>query len=215
MIQFQSKDSWESVYNGYGVTEIKDDGSVYVKPSAAEADNVTHACLAVSKYAPTTKKYELGTTMTTLSQTRAKPSPKAWEVAWLLWDVAPDQPGTPNSSFKFYDFILKPNGWEIGKQDPAYTGGQRFLYTGENLKLEFGKKYDIKVIADHSNPAFNKFSVYVNGELIKEFEDHERPIPVGKVGAYCEDAECLFEHTWVSEPIEHTKGMVLADESGK
>ena len=61
----------------------------------------------------------------------SKPNP--WEVGWLLWCFSPDpthpyDPSpTSNSNFRFYALTLKPNGWEVSKQDPAYPGGQRFL----------------------------------------------------------------------------------------
>ena len=61
----------------------------------------------------------------------SKPNP--WEVGWLLWCFSPDpthpyDPNpTSNSNFRFYALCLKPNGWEVSKQDPSYKGGQRFL----------------------------------------------------------------------------------------
>lgn len=61
----------------------------------------------------------------------SKPNP--WEVGWLLWCFSPDpthpyDPSpTSNSNFRFYALTLKPNGWEVSKQDPSYKGGQRFL----------------------------------------------------------------------------------------
>lgn len=59
--------------------------------------------------------------------------PNPWEVGWLLWCFSPDpthpyDPSpTDNSNFRFYALCLKPNGWEVSKQDPSYKGGQRFL----------------------------------------------------------------------------------------
>lgn len=61
----------------------------------------------------------------------SKPNP--WEVGWLLWCFSPDPTHpydtspTSNSNFRFYALCLKPNGWEVSKQDPSYEGGQRFL----------------------------------------------------------------------------------------
>ena len=54
----------------------------------------------------------------TLAQ-RRRGQPNPWEVGWLLWRY------TDNDHF--YSFIVKPNGFELGKQDPAYPGRQRFL----------------------------------------------------------------------------------------
>ena len=47
----------------------------------------------------------------TLAQ-RRRGQPNPWEVGWLLWRY------TDNDHF--YSFIVKPNGFELGKQDPAY-----------------------------------------------------------------------------------------------
>ena len=88
--------------------------------------------------------YSLSANIVTLEQTRnpdntpptkdnpdSKPNP--WEVGWLLWCFSPDpthpyDPSpTSNSNFRFYALCLKPNGWEVSKQDPSYKGGQRFL----------------------------------------------------------------------------------------
>lgn len=88
--------------------------------------------------------YSLSANIVTLKQLRNKdntpstPSnptsePNPWEVGWLLWCFSPDpthpyDPSpTSNSNFRFYAVVLKPNGWEVSKQDPAYPGGQRFL----------------------------------------------------------------------------------------
>ena len=65
----------------------------------------------------------------------SKPNP--WEVGWLLWCFSPDpthpyDPSpTSNSNFRFYALCLKPNGWEVSKQDPSYQGGQRFLKSND------------------------------------------------------------------------------------
>lgn len=65
----------------------------------------------------------------------SKPNP--WEVGWLLWCFSPDpthpyDPSpTSNSNFRFYAVVLKPNGWEVSKQDPSYKGGQRFLKSND------------------------------------------------------------------------------------
>ena len=75
--------------------------------------------------------YSLSANIVTTAQLRSRPNP--WEVGWLLWCFSPDpthpyDPSpTSNSNFRFYALCLKPNGWEVSKQDPSYKGGQRFL----------------------------------------------------------------------------------------
>lgn len=88
--------------------------------------------------------YSFSANIVTLAQLRNKDNtpptkdnpdskPNPWEVGWLLWCFSPDpthpyDPSpTSNSNFRFYALCLKPNGWEVSKQDPSYKGGQRFL----------------------------------------------------------------------------------------
>ena len=84
----------------------------------------------------------------------SKPNP--WEVGWLLWCFSPDpthpyDPSpTSNSNFRFYALTLKPNGWEVSKQDPSYKGGQRFLKS--NTQEDSRKFPPHNTAADTVNP---------------------------------------------------------------
>lgn len=96
----------------------------------------------------------------------SKPNP--WEVGWLLWCFSPDpthpyDPSpTSNSNFRFYALCLKPNGWEVSKQDPSYKGGQRFLKSNDakdprkfpphNTTEENVNPYSVLVKACHEYP---------------------------------------------------------------
>ena len=96
----------------------------------------------------------------------SKPNP--WEVGWLLWCFSPDpthpyDPSpTSNSNFRFYAITLKPNGWEVSKQDPSYKGGQRFLKSNDakdprkfpphNTTEENVNPYSVLVKACHEYP---------------------------------------------------------------
>ena len=96
----------------------------------------------------------------------SKPNP--WEVGWLLWCFSPDpthpyDPSpTSNSNFRFYALCLKPNGWEVSKQDPSYKGGQRFLksntdvdprkFPPHNTTEENVNPYSVLVKACHEYP---------------------------------------------------------------
>lgn len=94
----------------------------------------------------------------------SKPNP--WEVGWLLWCFSPDpthpyDPSpTSNSNFRFYALTLKPNGWEVSKQDPAYPGGQRFLKSNDAKDL---RRFPPHNTAEHNTPdnAANPYSVIV------------------------------------------------------
>lgn len=95
----------------------------------------------------------------------SKPNP--WEVGWLLWCFSPDpthpyDPSpTSNSNFRFYALTLKPNGWEVSKQDPAYPGGQRFLKSND---AKDPRKFPPHNTTEHSTSieAANPYSVIIN-----------------------------------------------------
>lgn len=112
--------------------------------------------------------------------------PNPWEVGWLLWCFSPDpthpyDPSpTSNSNFRFYALCLKPNGWEVSKQDPSYQGGQRFLKsnaqedprkfpphnTGEQDNATQVNPYSVLIKACHEYPL---------GTQISQIEDDITP----------------------------------------
>lgn len=91
--------------------------------------------------------------------------PNPWEVGWLLWCFSPDpthpyDPSpTSNSNFRFYALCLKPNGWEVSKQDPSYKGGQRFLKSNTDTDP---RKFPPHNPADENESRLNPYSVIVN-----------------------------------------------------
>ena len=96
----------------------------------------------------------------------SKPNP--WEVGWLLWCFSPDpthpyDPSpTSNSNFRFYALTLKPNGWEVSKQDPAYPGGQRFLKSNDAKDpRKFPPHNTEQWENQNQTPAVNPYSVLV------------------------------------------------------
>lgn len=92
--------------------------------------------------------------------------PNPWEVGWLLWCFSPDpthpyDPSpTSNSNFRFYALCLKPNGWEVSKQDPSYKGGQRFLKS--NADTDPRKFPPHNTAPDEATPLLNPYSIIVN-----------------------------------------------------
>lgn len=111
----------------------------------------------------------------TPSNPDSKPNP--WEVGWLLWCFSPDpthpyDPSpTSNSNFRFYALTLKPNGWEVSKQDPSYKGGQRFLKSNDAKDPRKFPPHNIN--PDEHTPQINPYSV-----LIKAC--HEYPLGTTK-----------------------------------
>ncbi|MET7474566.1 calcium-binding protein [Streptomyces sp. NPDC005648] len=166
---------WLSVFNGMG-TNQGDDTSLSLSPMAAEDPGTTHAGLVVSTDSYTDVRYEAR--MRAVRQLRS-PKPNPWEVPWLVWAYTDPE--------HFYYVTLKPNGWELGKRDPAYPGGQRFLATGRT-PYPVGRWYDVTVVQRDA-----ALSVSVGGKPLVTFTDAERPYNRGRVGAYTEDATVEFE----------------------
>ncbi|WP_371672149.1 calcium-binding protein [Streptomyces sp. NBC_00289] len=166
---------WVSVFNGHG-TNVGDDHSLSLSPKPAEDPGTTHAGLVVSTASYADVRFEAR--MRTVRQLR-DPDPNPWEVPWLVWAYTDPE--------HFYYVTLKPNGWELGKRDPAYPGGQRFLATGRRA-YPVGGWYDVRVEQRGA-----ELAVLVGGEELVTFTDAERPYRAGRVGAYSEDAAVRFE----------------------
>jgi hypothetical protein len=178
--------SWSFVYDGYGCTAfmaINGNTVLVEQPQSAADPYETHAGLALGS--ATSGDVIVQADMATTRQLRIGTAPNPWEVAWLLWRFTDNQ--------HFYYFIPKPNGWELGKADPAYPGAQRFLATGSSPQFPLGAWYRVRVT--HSG---NTMQVFVNGVLITTVTDTESPYSSGRVGLYTEDAESYFDNVSIS-----------------
>lgn len=173
--------SWSLAYDGYGAASgIRDDGEwrFRLEPAAAHSPDQTHAALAIS--AESLADMEVSVRLVTRRQLR-DPAPNYWEVAWLLWCYTDD--------LHFYYLALKPNGWEVGKEDPAYPGAQRYLATGSSPTYPIGRPYNVRI--RKMGPAMQ---IFVDGDLLVRVQDNERPYRQGLVGLYSEDAAVEFSH---------------------
>ncbi|BFV56861.1 hypothetical protein KCMC57_up19650 [Kitasatospora sp. CMC57] len=165
---------WRSVFNGEGYTG-EQGGVLVLEPRRSLRPEETHAALVVSTDSYRTVDFRLQARTT--EQLR-KPEPNAWEVAWVVWHYTDPQ--------HFYYLALKPTGWELGKEDPAYPGAQRFLATGLPV-YPIGRWHRVEV---HQTGA--AISVEVDDQPVVTFTDQERPYPGGSVGLYTEDAHVEF-----------------------
>jgi hypothetical protein len=169
-------------FTGLGRVSIVGMGTnrlIELKPMASSSASETHAALVTT----TSSWGDIDThaTMITVQQLRTNDAPNAWEVAWFVWHF------TDNDHF--YYFALKPNGWELGKRDPAYPGGQRFLATGGTPTLAIGGSTIVRVRQEG-----NAIGIYLNnGPQLIYFEDLETPYLSGAVGFYTEDARVRFD----------------------
>ena len=171
---------WTTVHHGYGKVSCTR-GTVRLSPKTSTSSDETHAALAtvdgvnIEENATQT----ISATMRTDTQLRTGDDPNPWEVAWFLWNYTDDQ--------HFYAVVLKPNGWEISKEDPAYPGAQRFLASGDSPTFPVGRAFDITVTITTAEDAVT-MTVSVGGAELATVTDRESPYPSGAVAAYTEDA---------------------------
>jgi hypothetical protein len=175
-------EEWRVVFDGYGEGFVQSGTNASPRfalvPNSADGASRTHAVLVVGR--DDSDDFELQTRMRTFQQLRIGSAPNPWEVAWLVWRYRDPE--------HFYYLALKPNGWELGKRDPAYEGGQRFLATGDEPRFAVGEDWHAIVVRT-DGPVM---TVTVDGTELARFEDGERPLLRGKVGMYTEDARVEF-----------------------
>lgn len=167
---------WTVLYAGYGQVTGGERGIV-LEPRAATAPQRTHAALVHTTEECLDPDVEL--TVHTEKQLRQGSPPNPWEVAWVLWNFRDDT--------HFYAVALKPNGWEVSKQDPAYPGNQRFIATGDERRFPIGRDYRVRI-----SHAWPEMSISVDGEHLVTVVDEERPYRGGAIGLYTEDARVRF-----------------------
>lgn len=177
---------WQAVYDGYGRTHVTREGgsALSLSPNSARGPEVTHGGLVT-----TAKEFgdlDLTARLRTVRQLRAG-TPNPWEVAWILWHYTDDG--------HFYSLVLKPTGWELGKEDPAYPGSQRYLATGVSPTFPIGVEHTVRV-----RQVRDTVTVWANGELLTTHTDKERPYLGGRIGLYTEDAQVTFDSVVVRRP---------------
>jgi hypothetical protein len=177
---------WQADYDGYGRTQVIKEGgrALSLSPNSAQGPEVTHGGLVTSAIG--FGDIDLTVRLRTVRQLRAG-TPNPWEVGWILWHYNDDQ--------HFYSLALKPNGWELGKEDPAYPGSQRFLATGVLPLFPVGVQHTVRV-----RQVGATVTVWANGEFLTTHTDSEQPYVDGRVGLYTEDAEVTFDSVLVRRP---------------
>ena len=177
---------WQAHWNGYGSQGIIR-GSTKVffqQPKASVYASETHSSLAT-----TLRSFgdvDVRVRLRTVRRLRSG-QPNAWEVGWVLWHFT--------DASHFYYFIPKPNGWELGKADPAYPGKQRFLKTGSWPRYPVGNWYWVR-----ARQVGRTISVWVNGRFLTRVTDNQRPYLTGRVGLYTEDARVHFDPVHATAP---------------
>lgn len=166
---------WTVRYTGYGHVG-GDANELVLHPHSAASLDVTHGGLVHSTGECQDADFAL--TLRTESQVRdGEPNP--WEVGWVLWNFRNDT--------QFYAVALKPNGWEISKQDADYPGNQRFLASGSEPQFPLGADYRVQITQN-----WPEMTVTVDGEELETVVDEETAYRGGAVGLYTEDARVRF-----------------------
>lgn len=171
--------AWRLVYDGYGTATGTYDSTGWryvLEPRTPDRSDRTSAALALSDRQ--LDNLDVSVRLRTREQLR-RPRANPWEVAWFLWHYTDDQ--------HFYYIALKPNGWEVGKENPAHPGAQQYLATGRVPAFPVGQWFDVRV-----RQLGGEIDVLVNGERLAYIQDNDRPYTHGSVGLYTEDSAAEF-----------------------
>jgi hypothetical protein len=172
--------AWRVAYNGYGsvvMTARHGTDTIALSPDVPTGARTTHAALVLSRRR--WRNLVIDVRMRTTRQLR-RPRPNPWEVGWLLWHYHDDR--------HFYYLALKPNGWELGKEDPARPGGQRYLATGANPAFPLGRWHLVTVRQQGA-----AIDISVDGKALVSVTDTQQPYLSGQIGLYTEDASATFQ----------------------
>jgi hypothetical protein len=163
--------SWKLWWGTASITSTGATLSSQVPTSPAE----THSALLIGSR--TWGNQTISFRTTTLEQLRTGSAPNPWEVGWVMFhfrDLA-----------NYYYFILKTNGYELGKKQGS--DAQIFLVTGDLPALVVGKAHSVTVVVRGA-----RIRVSVDGAGVVDFTD-PNPLPAGSVGLYEEDARVSFD----------------------
>lgn len=180
----QSPDgNWITQFNGFGTVSVVADSefgrALELSPKRSVYASETHAALVTSL--ASFMDVDARVSLRTIARLRAH-APNPAEVGWVLWHY--------QDHLHFYYFILKPNGWELGKEDPSFDRDQRPLATGPEPKLTIGKPEAIRIVQRSAT-----IWAYVGERNVVVFTDNDRPYLIGSVGLYCEDSVVRFGRT--------------------
>lgn len=180
-----STGSWQVAYDGFGrVISDRSAGSrlFTLEPARPSLTAPTHSALVLSR--SDWGDFAFTVRVRTVAQLR-NPHPNPWEVAWVLWHYADER--------HFYYLILKPNGFELGKEHPGSPGGQRFLATGGQPRFPVGPWYLVRV-----EQRADVITISVDGRQLLQFTDTHEPYRTGRIGLYTEDARATYQPVQLS-----------------
>jgi hypothetical protein len=136
----------------------------------------THSALVTSRR--TWRDVTISFTTTTLAQLRVGSAPNVWEVGWVMFRFLDLE--------DYYYFILKTNGFELGKKHGS--DAQIFLATGDLPRLELNRAHRIRVDVDGP-----RIRVSVDGVRALDFTDPHPLLEAGSIALYEEDSHVRFD----------------------
>jgi hypothetical protein len=155
-------------------------GGVTLASQAPVAPAETHSALITTKR--TWQDSTVSFTTSTLQQLRRNTAPNVWEVGWVMFRFTDLE--------NYYWFMLKTNGFELGKKQGSDT--QIFLATGDLPALKLGQQRRIQVKTQGP-----RIQVFVDGAKLVDYVDRN-PLGAGSVGLYEEDSQVRFDGLSVS-----------------
>ncbi len=166
---------WRVVFDGnYDAPSVRvRDGALRLRPQPVRSAQRTESALVVSRERFDAESLHLEASWVTRAHTRTG-TPNPWEVGWLVWDYV------DNDHFTY--LILKPNGWEVGRRDPAFPGGQRFIADDTRPRTRLGVERTASV-----DRIGTRTTVRVDGRELVTFDVGPYETR-GSVGMYCEDS---------------------------
>lgn len=163
---------WTSWWGGRQFTGA----GVTLSSQAPTSPGETHSSLLTTKQ--TWQDATISCTTSTLRQLRRGSAPNPWEVGWLMFRF--------KDLHHYYWFMLKTNGFELGKKQGSDT--QVFLVTGSLPALRIGQPRQIRVTT-----AGPRIRVFVDGRKLVDYVDPHPLLGRGSVGLYEEDSQARFD----------------------
>lgn len=175
-IEGHTDGGWVNQFTGYGTVQLTSPSILSLKPLGTTSALIT----STESFGDMNATISPMTTLAQLSST-----PASWQVGWILWHYTDLQ--------HFYYLLLMPHNWELGKEDPAYPGSQRYLVTSGAKGFPPGVPYNVQIAQTGG-----AIQVTVNGALLVQYTDTETPYLQGSIGLYSEEASVLFGNVSVN-----------------
>lgn len=166
----------------WGAARVVDGGLVLASRAPRSAAE-TYSSLVTTRHR--WRNFAATTHVRPLRRLRLGTRPNTWETGWIFFRF--------RNLHNYYYFILKPNGWELGKKHGSDR--QIFLATGSRPRLAIGRRAKVRIAARGA-----RITVRVNGSQILSFVDPRPLRRFGSIGLYEEDARVRFGNVRIVKP---------------